>query len=318
MAKVILKRIASAVVALFCVSLITFFILSIIPGDAAHLLLGADATPDKLQELQQALGFDKPWYVQYGIWLKDICMFRLGNSYISGMPVAQLIAQSLPVTLSIACFSMFMAAIVAFVLGTLSAVYQNHWIDYLSRSLIQVGIAIPSFWLGMICIVVFGVSLRWFPISGYVPLSQGIYAHLHSIFLPSLIAAVGEVGLLLRTIRTSLLEAIHQDFIAMAKVRGLSPFVVYVKYAFRSALAAPISVLGLQFAKLLGGTVVIESVFSLSGMGRLALSAVEQRDLPLLQGVVMTVTALVIGISLFVDIAMICCNPQTGERIRGN
>ncbi len=313
----IYKRTSHALQVLFVVSVITFAVLLWIPGDPAQLMLGADATPERLQTLRTALGLDRPWYVQYWDWLKGFVQLDLGKSYLFGQNVSTLIAQRLPVTMSIAVFSMLMAAVVALVLGALAAIKKNGLIDYFSTIVIQLASSVPSFWVGMIFIVYFGIRWQWFPVAGYVPPQQGLGPYLASIALPSIVLAIGEVGMLLRTVRTAMLDAINQDFMDMARVKGLSSFTIYFKYALRSAMIAPLNVMGLQFAKLIGGTVVVESVFALPGIGRLILVAVEQRDVFLLQGLVMFVTTLVILIALLVDIAVMFINPRIRVEMEG-
>ncbi|MEQ8201126.1 MAG: ABC transporter permease [Syntrophomonadaceae bacterium] len=313
----IYKRTSHALQVLFVVSIITFAVLLWIPGDAAQLMLGADATPERLEALRTALGLDRPWYLQYWEWLKGFVHLDLGQSYLFGQNVSTLIAQRLPVTLSIAVFSMLLAAVVALILGSLAAIKKNTAIDYFSTIVMQIGSSVPSFWIGMIFIVYFGIRWQWFPVAGYVPPQEGLLPYLNSIALPSIVLAIGEVGMLLRTVRTSMLDAINQEFMDMARVKGLSSFSIYFKYALRSAMIAPLNVMGLQFAKLIGGTVVVESVFALPGIGRLILVAVEQRDVFLLQGLVMFVTTLVILIALLVDIAVMFINPRIRVEMQG-
>ncbi|NMC27122.1 MAG: ABC transporter permease [Syntrophomonadaceae bacterium] len=311
------KRISHAVEVLLLVSIITFAVLMWIPGDAAQLILGSDATPEKLAALRSALGLDRPWYLQYWDWLKGFVSFDLGKSYLFGQDVSTLIRQRLPVTMSIAVFSMIIATVISIVLGILAAIRKNTAVDYVSTGLMQLGSSVPAFWIGMMSIVYLGLELQWFPIAGYVPPERGFVAYLNSIALPSMVLAIGEIGMLLRTVRTSMLDALSQDFMDMARAKGLSSFTIYFKYALRSAMIAPSNVIGLQFAKLVGGTVVVESVFSLPGIGRLILVAVEQRDVFLLLGLVMFITTLVIAIALLVDIAVMFINPRIRVEMQG-
>lgn len=313
----IFKRFIHAAEVLFVVSIITFAVLLWIPGDVAQLILGSDATPEKLEALRISLGLDRAWYLQYWDWLKGLFHLDLGQSYLFGQDVVSLISQRLPVTMSIAVFSMIIASFVAITLGSLAAIKKNTKMDYFITGFMQLGSSVPAFWVGMLCIVYLGLKLKWFPLTGYVPIEKGIFPYLNSIFLPSLVLALGEIGMLLRTVRTSMLDALSQDYMDMAKVKGLSKTVVYMKYALRSAMIAPINVMGIQFAKLVGGTVVVESVFSLPGLGRLILIAVEQRDIMLLQGLVIFITFLVIMISLIVDIAVMFINPRIRVQMEG-
>jgi peptide/nickel transport system permease protein len=313
----ILNRVKSSIVVLFVVSIITFVVLMIIPGDPAQLILGTEATPDVVQELHSAMGLDKPLYVQYGDWLISFLKLDMGTSYLYGELVTTLILNSLPVTLSIALYSMIIATIIAFIFGIISAIKKDSVIDYFSRSIMQLGTAIPSFWIGMVFVVFFGLKLKWFPISGYVPASESFIGFLKSITMPSVVLAIGEFGLLLRIIRSSMQESISQDYMDMAKVKGLSMGKIYLKYALRGAMVAPLTIIGMQFAKLVGGTTVVETVFALPGLGRLVLTAVEHRDIVLLQGLVMFITASVILITFIVDILIMFMNPRIKTFERG-
>jgi peptide/nickel transport system permease protein len=313
----LINRIKGAVIVLFLVSIITFMVLMILPGDPAQLILGTEATPDMVKDLHVSMGLDKPYYMQYGSWLIDFLRFDMGESYLYGESVSLLILNCLPVTLSIALFSMIIATLVAFIFGVLSSVKKDSFIDYFSRSIMQLGTAIPSFWIGMVFVVFFGLRLKWFPISGYVPASENFIKFLKSITLPSVVLAIGEFGLLLRIVRSSMQESISQDYMEMARVKGLSLISIYFKYALRGAMVAPLTIIGMQFAKLVGGTTVVETVFALPGLGRLVLTAVEHRDIVLLQGLVMFITTFVILITLVVDILIMFINPRIKTFERG-
>ncbi|MEA5094024.1 MAG: ABC transporter permease [Sedimentibacter saalensis] len=317
MLRYVLDRVKSSVVVLLVVSIITFAVLMIIPGDPAQLILGTEATPEMVQELHAAMGLDRPLYQQYLGWLNDLLHLDMGTSYVYGESVKSLITGSLPVTLSISVFAMIIAVFLAFLFGMLSAIKKNSIIDYFSRSIMQLGTAIPSFWIGMVFIVYFGLKLKLFPVSGFVPLSDNFAGFIKSITLPSVVLAIGETGTLLRIVRSSMLDSLNQDYMDMAKVKGLGARKVYVKYALRGALVAPLTIIGMQFAKLAGGTVVVETIFSLPGLGRLVLSAVEHRDIVLLQGLVMFITAMVIFITLAVDVLIMFINPRIKSFQRG-
>lgn len=317
MLRYVINRVKSSIVVLFAVSIITFFVLMIIPGDPAQLILGTDATPEMIEDLHAAMGLDKPLYQQYTGWLSDLLKLDMGTSYVYGESVRTLIAKALPVTLSISVFAMVIATAFAFLLGMLSAVKKNSFIDYFSRSIMQLGTAIPSFWIGMVFIVYFGLRLKIFPISGFVAIGSSLTGFIKSITLPSVVLAIGEIGTLLRIIRSSMLDSLKQDYMDMAKIKGLSSWKIYMKYALRGALIAPITIIGMQFAKLAGGTVVVETIFALPGIGRLVLTAVEHRDIVLLQGLVMFITSTVIFITLAVDILIMLINPRIKSVERG-
>lgn len=306
----IIDRLKSSIVVLFVVSLITFFVLMIIPGNPAQLILGTDATPQAIAELYEAMGLNRPLYQQYISWLLDLLKLDMGKSYVYGQSVTVLIARAVPVTFSISIFAMFMAVFTAFLLGMISAIKKNSIIDYFSRSIMQLGAAIPSFWIGMVFIVYLGVRFKVFPVSGFVSIEDSFIGFIRSIFMPSLVLAIGEIGTLLRIIRSSMLDSLKQDYMDMARVKGLRADKIYIKYALRGALTAPLTIIGMQFAKLAGGTTVVETIFALPGIGRLVLTAVEHRDIVLLQGLVMYITFTVIFITLIVDILVMFLNPR--------
>ncbi len=317
MLRYVLDRVKSSVVVLLVVSIITFAVLMIIPGDPAQLILGTEATTEMVEELHAAMGLDRPLYQQYLGWLNDLLHLDMGTSYVYGESVKSLITGSLPVTLSISVFAMIIAVFFAFLFGMLSAIKKNSIIDYFSRSIMQLGTAIPSFWIGMVFIVYFGLKLKLFPVSGFVPFSDDFGGFIKSITLPSVVLAIGETGTLLRIVRSSMLDSLNQDYMDMAKVKGLGARKIYIKYALRGALIAPLTIIGMQFAKLAGGTVVVETIFSLPGLGRLVLGAVEHRDIVLLQGLVMFITAMVIFITLAVDVLIMFINPRIKSFQRG-
>ncbi|WP_312812447.1 ABC transporter permease [Sedimentibacter sp.] len=317
MLKYVLNRVKSSLIILLVVSMITFFVLMIIPGNPAQLILGTDATAEAIEDLRIAMGLDRPYYQQYLGWLLNLLKFDLGTSYIYGEAVTSLIIRAIPVTFSIAVFAMLIATITALFFGILSAVKKDSIIDYFSRSIMQLGTAIPSFWIGMVFIVYFGLRLKWFPISGFVPMSSSFAGFLKSITLPAIVLAIGETGTLLRIVRSSMLDSLKQDYMDAARIKGLNKWKIYMKYALRGALIAPVTIIGMQFAKLAGGTVVVETIFALPGIGRLVLTAVERRDIVLLQGLVMFITTTVILITLMVDLLIMTINPRIKSVERG-
>lgn len=317
MFRYVMNRVRSSIVVLLVVSIITFFVLMIIPGDPAQLILGTDATPEMIEDLHRAMGLDRPLYQQYLSWLMDLLKFDMGTSYVYGESVSTLIIKALPVTFSISVFAMIIAAAFAFLFGMLSAIKKDSFIDYFSRSIMQLGTAIPSFWIGMVFIVYFGLRLKVFPVQGYVSMNSSLVGFLRSIAMPSIVLAIGEIGTLLRIVRSSMLDSLKQDYMDMAKIKGLSTWKIYMKYALRGALIAPITIMGMQFAKLAGGTVVVETIFALPGIGRLVLTAVEHRDIVLLQGLVMFITTTVIFITLVVDVLIMIINPRIRSVERG-
>ena len=317
MLRYVINRIKSSIVVLLVVSIITFVVLMIIPGDPAQLILGTDATPQMIADLHKAMGLDKPLYQQYLSWLASLLKLDMGESYVYGESVTTLIAKALPVTLSISVFAMIIATVFAFLFGILSAVKKNSLIDYFSRIIMQLGTAIPSFWVGMVFIVYFALRLKLFPVPGSFSTNESYTGFIKSITLPAIVLSLGEIGTLLRIVRSSMLDSLMQDYMDMAKIQGLNTWKIYMKYALRGALIAPITIIGMQFAKLAGGTVVVETIFALPGLGRLVLTAVEHRDIVLLQGLVMFITSTVIFITLLVDVFIMIINPRIKSVERG-
>ena len=315
MLKLVVRRLLSAIAVLFVVSLIKFVVLLCIPGDPAQLILGVEATPEKVEALRASMGLDRPWYVQYMHWIQGVLTGNWGTSYLYGENVWTLICQRLPVTFSVALLSMAAALVVSAILGILAALKKGSPMDLLSRTVMQIGGAVPSFWLAMLFMLLFSSYLGWFPVTGYTAPGENFGAFLKCIALPSLVLAIGELGILIRIVRSSMLTALQQDFMMSANVKGLPPARAIVHYALRSAIIAPITISGMQLAKLLGGTVIVETIFALPGIGRLMLTAVEQRDIILLQGIVLFITSMVVLVSLVTDLAVMAANPtiRTGE-----
>ncbi|WP_067725816.1 ABC transporter permease [Oceanobacillus damuensis] len=306
----IVKRLFSGLVVLFFISLVTFIVLMWIPGDPALLSLGTDATPEKLAELRESMGLNLPWYEQYYQWLTGFLVGNLGNSYVFGEDVFTLLVQRLPVTISLAVLSMAIAIPIAIVIGVLSAIYKEQWIDYIARSVMQLGDAMPQFWLALVFLVFFSAGLGWFPVAGFTPVEEGFFASLHSILLPSIVLAIGQIGPLIRIIRSSMLSSLEQDYMLMTSVNGFTKFRSIGKYALRGAIIAPLTIIAMQLAGILGGAVLVESIFALPGLGRLLLMAVEQRDLILLQGIVIFVTGTVVVVNMVTDILYQIVNPM--------
>lgn len=304
-----LKRAFGALCVLFVVSFITFVVLMWIPGDPALLMLGTDATLEKAELIRSSMGLDERWYVQYFTWLGNLFKGNWGESYVYGKDSLVLILERLPVTISITLYSMGLAVLISSLLGIYSAMHQGGFIDALSRTLVQLFSALPSFWLAMLGMLLFASRLGWFPITGFVPVSEGFFKHLNSITLPSVILALGECGILIRMFRSSMLQALGEDFMQSARVKGLGTARTVFSYALRRAIIAPITIIGTQSAKLFGGTVVIESIFALPGLGRLLLTAVEQRDLELLQAIVLFITFMVILMNYISDMLVYMANP---------
>ena len=317
MVKVVAQRIGTALAVLFVVSLVTFCALHVLPGDPALLMLGLEASPDKVAALREAMGLNRPLPEQYIDWLAGMVRGDWGTSSMYGAPVLEVMVTTLPVTLALAAYAMVIALVVSVPLGVMSALRPGTFVDGFARTLMQLGAAAPGFWLAVLAMLFFAAHLGWFPVSGYMPFSQSVGGGLRSLTLPAVVLAAGECGVLIRTVRTSVMSALERDCMLSAQVKGLTRGRTVVVYALRSALVAPLTVAGMQLAKLVGGTAVIESVFALPGLGRLLIAAVEQHDVMLVQGIVVFVTVAVVLVTLLADLLVMAAEPAVRHQGTG-
>ena len=310
MVRMIASRIVSALAVMAAVAVVSFFALRIVPGDPATLILGQEATPEALAAMRSSMGLDEALPIQFLDWVRGAVTGQWGVSRLYARPVVDVVAGALPMTLLLALYSTGLALGAALLLGVPSALRPGSAVDILARTIMQVGAAVPSFWLAILLMLGLAAHTGWFPVSGYVPASSDFMGSLRSLTLPALALAAGECGMLIRAVRSSTMEALEQDYMLSARVKGLGKARTVAVYALRGALVAPFTVAGIQFAKLVGGTVAVESVFALPGLGRLLLTAVEQRDLMLVQGIVIAITGLVVIATLVCDLAVMAANPE--------
>lgn len=304
------RRLPSLLLTLFLISVVTFAVVQVVPGDPAQLILGTEAPLEALADLRAQLGLDRPPLQQYLSWLSGVLRGDLGVSLRHGRPVATLIAERLPVTLSLATMSLALAVLLALPLGVLAAVRQHSALDYGVLVFAQAGLALPSFWIGILLILLFALRCRWLPSGGYVPWGESPLEALRSLAMPILALGLPVAGVLARLVRASMLEELSRDHIRTARAKGLSETQIVVRHILRNALIPTVTLLGLQLGFLLGGSIVIEQVFALPGVGRLLLFAINNRDLPLIQGLVLFIAALVVTINFLVDMAYTWLDPR--------
>jgi ABC-type dipeptide/oligopeptide/nickel transport system permease component len=288
------------------ISTIIFLVIRVIPGDPAHVIAGIDASESDIQAIRAKLGTDKPILNQYLEWLWQILRFDFGNSMISGQPVAQLVLQRFPLTLSLALLGIVISVIIAIPLGVLSAVKRWSFWDYLGMVFSQIGMAIPSFWLGILLLLLLAVKVKIFPLFG-----SGTFAHL---ILPSISLGIARAAILLRLTRASMVEELSKEYVVTARAKGLTERMVNYKHALKNAMLPVITIAGIQLGYMLGGAIIIEQVFSLPGLGRLFLFGVYQRDFPLIQGGVVFVAFIFSFINFAVDILYSLINPKIRVR----
>jgi peptide/nickel transport system permease protein len=306
----LIRRVLLTLPILFIVSVVCFSLINLIPGDPATVILGPEASEQAKEQMRERLGLDKPIVVQYVDWLGGVLHGDLGESLVDGTPVSQLILQRLPVTLELALGTFLVSLTIAVVAGILSASNRGTWVDYVSTGFALGGISIPHFWLGMMFIIIFAVNLGVLPASGFVPFFEDPMANIAAMILPVFATGLRESAELTRMLRSSLLEELGSDYVRTAFSKGLSRRVVVIRHAVRNALIPFVTASGLQIAALLGGLVVTEQVFQLPGVGRLIVESILERDFTVVQGAVLTVTAIVVVINVLIDMLYAVIDPR--------
>jgi peptide/nickel transport system permease protein len=284
------------------ISTIVFVVIRIIPGDPALVIAGIDASQADIDAIRLKLGTDEPMLSQYVNWIWDVIRFDFGNSMISGQPVTRLVLERFPLTLSLALMGIVISIVIAIPLGVISAVKRWSFWDYLGMAFSQIGMAIPSFWLGILLLLLFSVKIRLFPLFG-----SGTIMHL---ILPAISLGIARAAVLLRLTRASMTEELSKEYVITARSKGLTNRMVYYKHALKNALLPVITIGGIQLGYMLGGAIIIEQVFSLPGLGRLFLFGVYQRDFPLIQGGVVFVAFVFSLINFLVDMLYSVLNPK--------
>ena len=287
---------------LVVVAIVTFSLIHITPGDPVSLMAGDLATPEQKEAIRKDMGLDRPIYQQLVIYFADLLRGDLGESIFNKFKVTTLISQRLEPTLFIAVFSQLVSIIIAIPLGILAAWKANTWVDRVVMVIAVLGLAIPSFWLGANLIWVFAVKLHWFPAFGYIPISEGVVPWIKSITLPSISVGFISAALIARMTRASMLEVLREDYVRTARAKGLGEQAVLLGHAFKNASIPVVTIIGIGIAGLVSGLVVTEAVFGIPGVGRLIVDAVNRRDYPVIQGVILMFTVAYVLINLVVDL----------------
>jgi len=310
MGRYVARRLLSAIPVLFLVSLISFMLMRLVPGDPAAIIAGLQATPEEIEHIRRQLGLDQPLINQLGSWYWQLLQGNLGDSILLGRSVSQSIIERLPVSLSIALYALVLTLVVALTSGVFAAMRQNTWIDQLLMTIALIGVSLPNFWLGLMLIILFAVNLGWLPSGGYVPLSESFTGWLASTTLPAISLALLQMGLLARITRSTMLEVLQQDYIRTARAKGMPPWIVIGKHALKNVMIPVITVIGIIFSLLIGGSVVIETVYSIPGVGRLVGSAILRRDYPVIQGSLLVIAGMLVFINLVVDVLYAYFDPR--------
>lgn len=306
----IVRRLLLTIPVLVLVTLMVFSLIHLIPGDVATAVLGEEATPAAKAMLRHQLGLDKPLPVQYVTWLSNVLHGNLGQSLTDHSSVAVTIGQRLPVTIELALASFVVALIIAMPAGILAATQRGKISDYAATIIAFAGMSIPSFWLGIMLIIFFAVQVHLLPASGFVPLTQDPKANLQAMLLPAVATGFRESAVLMRMLRSSLLEVMGMDYVRTAKAKGLGRWVVILRHGTRNALIPVVTTSGLSIAGLLGGLVLTETIFSIPGFGRLIVQSIFDRDFITVQGAVLVSALLVILVNLLVDFAYAVLDPR--------
>ncbi|MCX7028072.1 MAG: ABC transporter permease [Spirochaetes bacterium] len=312
MGRYIIKRLLSLIPVLLGVSIIVFFLVRLIPGSALEMFLGTqvETTPEQMVELKRIFGEDKSIPVLYVEWLGRVVQGDFGYSLRTSRSILPDILQRLPLSLEITFFALVLALAIGIPLGIISALKQNPVTDVLIRVTGLFGLSLPQFWLASLMVIAFSGFKGWIPMGNYIPFFQNPLVNLKMLFLPSLSIGIGLAAVIMRYTRNSMLEVMQMDYVRTAKAKGLKKRVVVVRHALRNAILPVITVAGFNTGYLLGGAIVIEEVFALPGMGRLALYAIYQRDYPLIQGIVLLIAAMFVLVNLVTDLIYAAIDPR--------
>ena len=310
MIRYIARRLVQMVPVVLVMSVVIFAIARLLPGDPVVTILGEQATPEQRQRVRQELRLDEPLPLQYGSWLASVARGDLGRSLRSSEPVATMIRDRAPVTLELTLFSMILSILIGVPTGIIAATRRDSLLDFVSRLIAMVGVAVPFFWMGLLLILLFALVLRWLPPSGYVDFWRDPLVNLKLMILPSITVGASMAALVMRQTRASMLQVLSEDYLRTARAKGLRNARVLYGHALRNALITIVTVVGLQVGVLLGGAVVTETVFAMPGIGRMVVNAIFQRDYPVVQGGILFIVACVLVVNLVVDLLYVYLDPR--------
>lgn len=312
MIRYIFRRILSLIPVLFVVSVAIFMIVHLTPGKPAVTILGMDATQEAIDELNERLGLNDPIPVQYVRWAERAVRGDLGPSYFMKDSVSESIRSHFLPTLSLAIFSQIIAIVIAIPIGVIAAVRRGSTLDRVLMAASLLGLAIPSFILSLLLVLLFGVALKWLPIAGYAPLSAGFAKHLQFLVLPAFALGIGQSALLARMTRSAMIDALGAPYIQTARSKGMPFSRIVFRDAFKNALLPIITVIGQSFGALVAGAVVVETIFNIPGLGQLMINSLSRRDFAMIQGIVLVVSIVYVGVNLLVDILYGVIDPRIG------
>jgi peptide/nickel transport system permease protein len=310
----LIKRLGSLIVSLFVASLIIFACIEIVPGDPASFMLGVNAQPDTVNALREELGLNTSHTQRYVSWISGLIKGDLGTSYTYRSPVSDIVSDRLQVSVPLALYALTLTILIAFPVGVLAAAWRGSAVDLFVMGATQLGIAVPNFWFAILMVIVFAINLGWFSAGGFPGWDAGILAVIKALTLPAVALALPQASILARVMRSSLLDTLSEDYIRSARAKGLSRRQVMWRHALRNAMIPVLTIIGLQFSFLLAGAIIIENVFFLPGLGRLVFQAITQRDLIIVESVVMLLVFAVVLVNFLVDLAYAWVDPRLRER----
>ena len=303
-------RLLQAIPVVVIFAVLVFTLLHLLPGDPAVAIAGSEATPEAIERIRQQLGLDRPLLEQLATWFGHLVQGDFGKSLILNQSVLSAVAERLPVTLSLALLSLTITLPTGITLGVLAAYWRNTWLDSAVMVTALVGVSLPSFWLGILSVIFFSVTLGWLPAAGYTPISEGLWPWLSALIQPAVVLALFQIGFLARITRSAMLDVLDQDFIRTARAKGVDEWTTISKHAFRNTLIPVVTVSGIILSLLIGGSVVIEQVFALPGIGRLIVQGILARDYPLVQGTMLIFGFAFVAINILVDIIYMAVDPR--------
>jgi peptide/nickel transport system permease protein len=303
----IIRRLIHMLPVLFVISLFTFLLIRAVPGNPASAMLGPRASKERVEALNRSFGLDRPVFVQYGLFMKNLAQGDMGDSIRKKQPVTVLIRDRLSPTLFLTFYSMLLALVVTVPMATWAALNKGKWQDQVVRVFVLVSLPLPAYWVAMMLLQYFSVKHKVFPVSGY---GEGFFGHLESLFLPAVSLALAISSLLVRCLRTSILETLESDYVRTARAKGLSGRTIFTWHVLRNSALSSVTLFGIILAFLVGGTTITETIFAIPGLGKLIVESITQRDYPVIQGVTLTIGVIVLVINLLTDLSYAVLDPR--------
>ena len=312
----IIRRLLTLVPVLSVVAVVVFVLIHVAPGDPAAVMAGNSATTERIEQLRHDMGLDRPLLEQFWIWVTRALQGDLGDSYFLAQPVSTSLVQRMEPTGLLTLYALILSVVIGLPFGIIAAVRRNSWVDRVMMVTALGGVCIPSFWFGIILILVFAVSLRWLPAAGYVSLMEDPLGNFRYLLMPAFSLGLQSAALLARVVRSSMLEVLREDYVRTARAKGLRENLVVVRHALPNTLIPALTIIGNSMGTLLGGAVVTEVVFNTPGVGRLVVQSVLRRDFPVIQGAILAIAAVYVLVNLLVDIAYVIADPRIRQSSR--